>query len=46
MNRLTCLEHDARQSRLAMEADESASTKTRECTEGAATTVQVKNGDS
>ena len=43
--RLTCLEHDARQPRLAMEEDESTSTKTRERTEGAATADQVKHGD-
>ena len=46
MNRLTCLEHDSRQSCLAMEADESASPKTRERTEGASTKVQVEHGDS
>ena len=37
--RLTRLEHDARQARLAMEADGPANTKTRERTEGAATAV-------
>ena len=40
------LEHDARQPRLAMEADESANTKTRERTEGAATAVRAMRGDS
>ena len=40
------LEHDARQPRLAMEADEPANTKTRERTEGAATAVQAMHGDS
>ena len=44
--RLTSLEHEARQPRLAMEANGSASTKTRERTEGAATVVQVMHGDS
>ena len=44
--RLTRLEHGARQSRLAMEADGPANTKTRECTEGAATAVQAMHGDS
>ena len=43
--RLTRLEHDARQRRLAMEADGPATT-TRERTEGAATAVQAKQGDS
>ena len=33
------LEHGARQPRLAMEEDGQANTKTRECTEGAATAV-------
>ena len=37
--RLTSLEQDARQPRLAMEADGLADTKTRERTEGAATAV-------
>ena len=41
---LTRLEHGARQPRLAMEADGQASTKTRECTEGAATAVQAMRG--
>ena len=36
-----CLEHEARQPRLAMEADRPANTKTRERTEGAATAVQA-----
>ena len=40
------LEHDARQPRLAMVADVSADTKTRECTEGAAAVVQAMHGDS
>ena len=42
--RLTRLEHDARQPRLAMEADGPADTKTRERTEGAAKAVQAKRG--
>ena len=37
--RAASLEHDARQPRLAMEADGSANTETRERTEGDATTV-------
>ena len=40
-----CLEHDARQPRLAMEADGPADTKTRERTEGAATAAQAMRGD-
>ena len=44
--RLARLEHNARQSRLAMEADGPANTKTRERTEGAAKAVQAKHGDS
>ena len=44
--RLASLEHDARQPRLAMEADRQADTKTRERTEGAATAVQAVHGDS
>ena len=40
------LEQDARQPRLAMEADGPANTKTRERTEGATTTVQAMHGDS
>ena len=40
-----CLEHEARQSRLAMEADRPADTKTRERTEGTATAVQAMRGD-
>ena len=44
--RLARLEHDARQPCLAMEADESANTKTRERTKGAATVVQAMHGDS
>ena len=43
--RLTRLEHGAWQPRLAMEADGSADTKTRERTEGAATAVQAMRGD-
>ena len=39
------LEQDARQPRLAMEADGPADTKTRERTEGAATAVQAMRGD-
>ena len=42
---VTRLEHEARQPRLAMEADGQASTKTRERTEGAATAVQAMRGD-
>ena len=44
--RLTRLEHDARQPRLAMEADGPANTKTRERTEVAATAVQAMHRDS
>ena len=44
--RLTRLEHEARQPRLAMEADGPANTKTRERTEGAATAVQAMPEDS
>ena len=44
--RLLRLEHDARQPRLAMEADGPVNTKTRERTEGVAKTVQEKHGDS
>ena len=40
-----CLEHGARQSRLAMEANGPADTKTRERTEGTATTVQATRGN-
>ena len=40
-----CMEHEARQPRLAMEADGPADTKTRERTEGAATAVQAMRGD-
>ena len=43
--RLTRLEHCARQPHLAMEADGQANTKTRERTEGAATAVQAMHGD-
>ena len=43
---LICLEHDARQPRLAMVADGQVNTKTRERTEGAAKAVQAKHGDS
>ena len=41
-----CLEHEARQPRLAMEADGPADTETRERTEGAAIAVQAMRGDS
>ena len=44
--RLTRLEPDARQPRLAMVADGQANTKTRERTEGAATAVQAIHGNS
>ena len=44
--RLTSLEQDARQPRLAIEADGKAETKTRERTEGAVTAVQAMHGDS
>ena len=44
--RLTRLEQDARQPRLAMEVDGQADTKTRERTDGAATAVQAMHGDS
>ena len=44
--RLTRLEHGARQPRLAMEADGPADIKTRERAEGAATAVQAMRGDS
>ena len=44
--RLASLQQDARQPRLAMEADVPVDKKTRECTEGAATAVQVKHGGS
>ena len=44
--RLTRLEHDARQPRLAMEANGPANTKTCERTEGVATAVQAMHGDS
>ena len=40
-----CLEHEAWQPRLAMEADGPANTKTYERTEGAATAVQAMRGD-
>ena len=40
------VQQDARQPRLAMEADGHANTKTRERTEGAATAVQAMSGDS
>ena len=43
---LTRLEHDARQPRLAMEADGPSTTKTCERMEGAATAVQAMHGDS
>ena len=44
--RLASLEEDARQPRLAMEADVPADMKTRKRTEGATTAVQTKHGDS
>ena len=44
--RLTRLEQDARQPRLAMEVDGQADTKTRERSDGAATAVQAMHGDS
>ena len=43
---LASLQHDARQSRPAMETDVQVDTKTRERTEGAAKAVQAMNGDS
>ena len=43
--RLASLEHHARQPRLAMEADVPADKKTRERTEGAATAVEAKHGE-
>ena len=43
---VTSLEHDARQPRLAMEADGQTNTKTRERTEDAAKPVQGMRGDS
>ena len=42
---VTRLEHEARQPRLAMEADGQAGTETREHTEGATTVVQAMRGD-
>ena len=44
--RVSSLEQNARQPRLAMVADGQAGTKTRERTEGAATAVQAMHGDS
>ena len=44
--RLTRLEHGARQPHFAMETDGHANTKTQERTEGAATAVQAMRGDS
>ena len=44
--RVASQEQDARQPRLAMEADGSANTKTRERTEGAAVAAQAMHGDS
>ena len=44
--RVASFEHDARQPRLAMEADVPADTKTRERTEGVATAVQAMHGNS
>ena len=46
MQQLAIQEQDARQPRLAIEADGPANTKTREHTEGAATAVQAVHGDS
>ena len=46
MQQLASQEQDARQPRLAMEADGPANTKTRERTEGAAIAVQAMHGDS
>ena len=43
--RVVSHEQDARQPRLAMEADVKADKKTRERTEGAATAVQAMHGD-
>ena len=43
--RVASLEQNARQPRLAMEADVPADKKTRKRTEGAATAVQAKHGD-
>ena len=39
------LEQDVRQPRLAMKEEVTADRKTRECTEGAAATIQAKHGD-
>ena len=44
--RVTSQEQDARQPRLAMEADGPTNMKTRERTKGAATAVQAMHGDS
>ena len=44
--RVARLDQDARQPRLAMEADGPVDTKTRERTDGAATALQAMNGDS
>ena len=44
--RLVGLEQDARQPRFTMEGDVPADKKTRERTEGAATAIQAKHGDS
>ena len=44
--RVSSLEQDARQPRLAMKADGPSNTKTRERTEGAAKAVQAMHGDS
>ena len=44
--RVSSLEQDARQPRLAMDANGSANPKTRERSEGAATAVQAMRGDS
>ena len=45
-HRVASLEQDARQPRLAMEADGPADKKTRKRTEDAATAVQAMHGDS
>ena len=42
---IASVEHDARQPRLAMEADGPSDTKTCKCTEGAAKSVEVVHGD-
>ena len=42
---LASLDHDARQPHLAMKTDGPTDTKTRECTEVAATAIQAMNGE-